>query len=122
MLIGRFLSPLIVNIFWFVAACFVVMMVWIQIKRVFEYFFPREESYLDDPAPMSVVLRSRGGLSNDEVDRDYYRGFFDKTSTRVALYSVGQFAISSFIWLFGAIVMFFGAVVGMILLMKAVMG
>lgn len=122
MLIGRFLSPLIVNIFWFVAACFVVIMVWIQLKRIFEYFFPREESYLDDPAPVSVVMRNMNGLSYEERDRDYYRGFFDKTSTRVGIYKVGKFAISSFIWLGGALVLFFCAVVGMILLMKAVMG
>ena len=89
-------------------------------KWLLEAIFPRKESYLDDPAPSSVVWDNRSGISPEEEYRDQYRSVFNKTSTRVAVSKASTFYLGAFGGLIVGFGMFFGAVIGMVLLMQYV--
>jgi hypothetical protein len=89
----RLLPFLIVGVIAFVA-----YYAWFCVRYNVEKVLPkRKVSFLDDPAPMSVVYENSKYLSPDEIRRDFHRGFFQKTSTRAALF---KFSRSLFVTVF----------------------
>lgn len=108
-------------IFWGVAFFLTIYLVVFFGKWLMEAIFPRKESYLDDPAPSSVVWQNRNGITPDEEYRDQYRSIFNKTSTRVVVSRASTFSLGAFGGLIIGFAMFFAAVIGMVLFMQYVL-
>lgn len=94
-----------------------------HLRRLLQIVFPRKVSYLNDPAPLSVIYQNRKGLSWDEKQRDDHRTLWNKTSTQVGLYNVSIWVFQLvFIWFPLSLVLVLMAVVGMVLLMTVILG
>lgn len=91
-------------------ACFYFF--FFHLKRGFRKLVPRSVTYLNDPAPIEIIYQNRFSISFEQSSEDAFRPFWNKTSTRVALYKFSIVALKFYLLWVPAGFLFFALLTG----------